>query len=146
MTMINKLRTVLIVDDDHTTNYLNERIVRELEIAEKVIVLHNGKEALQYLQQHCDQKEKTECPELIILDHHMPVMDGLDLMQIINENGMINNLDTVFLLLAIQTGTADLTRFKELGVQEFTPKPLSKDRLMEAYHKYWNGNTPEDQV
>jgi hypothetical protein len=39
-----KLKKLLLIDDDTTANYLNERIVRELQIAEEVQVLHNGRQ------------------------------------------------------------------------------------------------------
>ncbi len=139
-----KLREVLIIDDDKTANYLNERIVREMEITDSIRVLHNGKDGLNYILEHCGDKGSTTCPELIILDHHMPVMDGKEMLETLHENGMIDKMRTVFLLLAIHTNQEDLKRFEDLGVQEFTDKPLSKERLQDAYQKYWADDTARD--
>ena len=125
-----KLREVLIIDDDQIANYVNERIVTEMQLAHTITILQNGKEGLDYILKVCD--------------HFMPELNGLELMEKLHENGLIEEMRTVFLLLAIHTDIEDLKKFEELGVQEFTDKPLSKNRLHEAYEKYWANNTARD--
>lgn len=142
--MASTLKEVLIVDDDPTTTYLNERIVSEMEIAERITACKNGRDALNYLLQKLNDPGETAFPELIILDHHMPVMDGMELMEALNKKGLLEEMRTVILLLAIHTNPDDLRRFKKLGVQEFTSKPLSKHTLTVAYKKYWANNTARD--
>lgn len=141
--MSPKLKEVLIIDDDITANYLNVRIVTEMRITQHVKVLHNGKEALEYISESCGI-DHNACPELIILDHFMPEMDGMQFMKKLHENGLIEKMRTVFLLLAVHTDIKDLKHFEDLGVQEFTDKPLSKKRLQEAYDKYWANDTARD--
>ncbi|WP_242929122.1 response regulator [Pontibacter vulgaris] len=143
--MANKLKEVLIIDDDMTANYLNERIVTELQIADHVKILTNGKDGLDYILEKCADNKET-CPELIILDHFMPLMDGLELMETLHKSGKLENMRAVFLLLAIHTNIKDLKRFKMLGVQEFTNKPLSREKLLESYQKYWADDTVKDHT
>ena len=138
-----KLREVLIIDDDQIANYVNERIVTEMQLAHTITILQNGNEGLDYILKVCG-KDHNFCPDLIILDHFMPELNGLELMEKLHENGLIEEMRTVFLLLAIHTDIEDLKKFEELGVQEFTDKPLSKNRLHEAYEKYWANNTARD--
>ncbi|MDQ3289670.1 MAG: response regulator [Bacteroidota bacterium] len=142
---MKKLQQILLVDDDPTNNYLNHRLLSNLHIAEEIIVLTNGKLALDYILVNCSSPEKP-CPALVILDHHMPVMDGLELMKALNQDGILKHSEIVFLLLAVHTRPAEIEAFTQLGVQEFTPKPLSKERIMEAYAKYWEGDTAKDHV
>lgn len=143
---MKKLNTILLIDDDQINNYLNEVLLKELGIAQAVKVVLNGKQALEYLLDHCEATHKSEhkrsfCPELIIFDHHMPVMDGMEFIQALNQIGFVNRQEVVFILLAIHTAQEDIEAFKGLGVQEFTNKPLSKEIVMDAYHKYFAGDT-----
>lgn len=142
--MRKKLKEVLIIDDDATANYLNERIVKDLQITENIKVLQNGKEGLDYILSRCIHNEGGPCPELVILDHHMPLMSGMELMEVLHGNGYLEKMQVVFLLLAAHSDEKDLKRFDELGVQEFTTKPLSKKLLFDAYQKYWADDTARD--
>ncbi|QMU29530.1 response regulator [Adhaeribacter radiodurans] len=142
---MEKLKKILLVDDDPTNNYLNERLLKSLQIAEEVKVLTDGKLALDYILENCFT-ENHYCPGLVILDHHMPVMDGLELMEALNKNGIIKSLEIVFLLLAVHTKPEEQEAFRKLGVQEFTPKPLSKRTIREAHLKYWEGDTAKNHA
>ncbi|QCR21577.1 response regulator [Pontibacter sp. SGAir0037] len=140
-----KLRKVLLIDDDSTTLYINERIVREMRFAEEIELLRNGKDGFKYIQKHCDNSPES-CPDLVILDHHMPVMDGLEMMENLQEIGILSKIRAVFLLLAVNSEEQDIRKFMELGVQEYTQKPLSKETLLDAYQKYWADDTVRDHV
>ncbi len=142
---MKKLNKILLVDDDPTNNFLNEKILNDLNIAQEIKVLTNGKLAFDYVLDSCNSPEKN-CPALIILDHHMPVMDGLELMHYLHTDGILKKMETVFILLAVHTTPQDQEVFKQFGVQEFTSKPLSKQTVMEAYTKYWAHNTIEGHI
>ncbi|GHA74776.1 response regulator [Pontibacter akesuensis] len=139
---MKKLREILLIDDDEATNFLNQRLLRSLGITEQVTVQLNGEVAYNYLLETW-QKDKTR-PELIILDHHMPVMDGLELMERLGHKGLLNEVSVLFLLLAVDSSKEQIQLFKEAGVQEFTDKPLCKETVMEAYAKYWAGDTVQN--
>lgn len=70
------LASVLLVDDDSTTNYLNKlMLTTSMQVAQQVFVAENGHEALVLLAQTCLADAAT-CPQLILLDMNMPVMNG----------------------------------------------------------------------
>lgn len=141
------LQQILLVDDDPTNNFLNQELLQELRITNHIQVLTNGKKGLDYLLEHCpiDQKDQSasfpSCPELVIFDHYMPVMDGMEMIQALHQQGFMQKANIVFILLGIHTSHKDWKAFQALGVQEFTPKPLSKEVVMEAYRKYFTGDT-----
>lgn len=137
---MRQLKKILLVDDDQTNNFLNKKLLKDLNIAKEIKILTNGKLGFDYLLENCDRGNNS-CPGLIILDHHMPVMDGLELMKSLHKTGILERIEAVFLLLAIQTKPEEKEIFQELGVQEFTAKPLSKKTVMDAYVKYWARNT-----
>ncbi|RDC58667.1 response regulator [Adhaeribacter pallidiroseus] len=62
---MTRIASALLVDDDDTANYLHKRLFQKLEVAEKLLVAHNGLEALQLLQANCPG---LDCPQLILLD------------------------------------------------------------------------------
>lgn len=128
------------MDDDPTTLYINENILNKLGITHEIQVLTNGKLALDHLRENCGASPEN-CPSLVILDHHMPVMDGMELMEALNKTDVLDNNEIVFLLLAIHTTPQEQEVFKGLGIQEFTSKPLSKQTVMDAYAKYWANDT-----
>nr|WP_262511757.1 hypothetical protein [Adhaeribacter pallidiroseus] len=100
-------------------------MLKRMEIKHEVTVLTNGKLAFDYLITNCSSNSNN-CPAFVILDHHMSVMDGMELMEALNKIDLLRNNNVVFLLLAINTTPQQIEIFKDLGVQEFTSKPLSK--------------------
>ncbi len=84
------------------------------------------------------------CPELIIFDHHMPIMDGMEFIKALNDIGFVNREEVVFILLAIDSKKEDIEEFQRLGVQEFTYKPLSEKTVLDAYHKNFARDTSKE--
>lgn len=76
--MIN-LNAVLIVDDDPVSSYINKRLIEKLKISDKIIIARNGLDALKKLADF-DPNDNT-CPEMIILDMEMPVIDGMEFIE-----------------------------------------------------------------
>ena len=132
---MGKLKKILLIDDDKVNNYPTEELLLNLSIAEEIHVELNGKKALGYLLANCDPERM--CPELIIFDHHMPVMDGMEFIKALNEMGFVNREAVVFILLAIDSKQEDIEEFQRLGVQEFTLKPLSEKFILDCYFKYF---------
>jgi CheY-like chemotaxis protein len=141
---MKQLIQILLVDDDQTNNYLNRSLLEGLGIADQIVVLDNGRQALEYLL--AAEVSPESLPQLVIIDHFMPVMDGLELMQALNRTGFIKRHEIVFLLLAIHTSPEDLAAFEKLGVQEYTPKPLSPQVVLSAYQKYFAHDTARDHL
>ena len=131
---MKKLKKVLIIDDDEITNYVSKALLEDLDITEEIDVVTSGKLGLEYLLKRCKTPENV-CPELVILDDHMPEMDGLEMMRSLNAVNF--NHDIMFLLIGINTREEDAEIFKELGVQEISHKPISEEDVIKAYHRYW---------
>lgn len=132
---MRKLKEVLLVDDDEVNNFVSMRLLEKLEISEVVLLAKNGKEALDTIQKKCSPD--FVCPEFIILDHQMPVMDGIEFMEHLNNMNFSNRNKIVILILAAASKQEDLDKFKKLGVTEFTSKPLSEKTVVNVYKKYW---------
>lgn len=136
-----KKLNVLLIDDDEITNFLNASLLNSLDFVERVKIVTDGKQGLDFLRGNCGTADNG-CPELVIFDHHMPVMDGLEMIRELNSKDFMKRFDTVFLLLGIKTIEKDIEVFTEQGVAEITTKPLSEKTVQDIYNKYWSYSTP----
>lgn len=123
-----KLRCMLLVDDDSTTNYLNRKLLEKLDVTDQVMVALNGQEALQILAAECTEASAT-CPTLIFLDVNMPVMDGFGFLLAYQQLPLAKRHAVVIVMLTTSLHPRDLQRLEDLPVSGFLSKPLSKEKV-----------------
>lgn len=109
---------VLIVDDDS----MNLRIAEKM-LADKfeLGLASSGKDALEYL--------KHQKPELILLDLHMPDMDGFEVMELLKDNDATKEIPVV-LLTADNDREVEIKGF-QMGAQDFITKPFIADIMIQ---------------
>lgn len=73
-----KFKKVLCVNDNEVTLWVYKQILNNTSLSEEVVTSANGREALEYCQKLIGDNEELELnyPRLILLDLHMPEMDG----------------------------------------------------------------------
>ena len=130
-----KLTSILLVDDDSTTNYLNKILLNRLQIADHLYVAENGREALATLSQTCTTAH-TSCPALILLDINMPVMNGIEFLEAYQQLPLTQRQAIVVVLLTTSVSSRDLLRVQTLPIAGTLTKPLteSKINLLLAQH------------
>lgn len=133
---MKKLNKILLIDDDQITNFINKDLIEGLNIVKEVQVIEDGEKAFEYLT-GCTGNFLKPCPELVIFDHQMSCMDGMELIKSLYNTGFIKDGKVIFMYLNVNSKQQDIDALKELGVQEFTTKPLSQEKVMEVYRKYW---------
>lgn len=81
--MNRKLKGVLLIDDDEPTNFLHKIILDKSECTEKVYVVNDGKEAMEFLTCTGNYSHRNQVPpiELVLLDINMPRMSGWDFLE-----------------------------------------------------------------
>jgi CheY-like chemotaxis protein len=131
-----KLNSVLLVDDDATTNYLNKLLLTRLQVAEHLLVAENGREALAMLAQTCTVPN-TNCPALILLDVNMPVMNGLEFLEAYQHLPLAQQQATVVVLLTTSVSPRDLTRVQTLPVAGTLNKPLTEAKVNALLQQYF---------
>lgn len=133
---MKKLNSVLLIDDDEINNIISKNVILKNELTEKVYITENGKEAIEFLKSF-GIHGIINSPELIILDHSMPIMDGQEFLTNLNSLNIRNRKEVVILVLAIATRTDDIIKYKSLGVIDFYTKPLDNYILEQLKNKYW---------
>jgi len=138
---MKKLDCILLVDDDPTTNFLNEELISELGITEKVQVAWNGQEALDYLNGKGKFEPTHELdfpkPNIIFLDINMPLMDGFVFLEHYAELPLNKKADIVILFLTTSDSQHDRNKVKDKSlVTDFLEKPLRKDVLLKIVNEH----------
>jgi len=134
---MTKLTSVLLVDDDSTTNYLNKILLNRLQIAEQLLVAENGREALATLHQTC-ASQNTNCPSLILLDINMPVMNGIEFLEAYQQLPLTQRQAIVVVLLTTSVSPRDLTRVKTLPIAGTLTKPLTEGKINALLAQYFS--------
>ena len=122
------LKSVLLIDDDAISNFLNTRLLREMNVAEEINVSLNGEEALQFLINL--KAANRPLPELILLDINMPVMNGFEFLQAFREVADEDE-HPVIIILTTSTNMRDfeqLQNYKEVEI--YLSKPLTEENLI----------------
>lgn len=117
------LNSVFLIDDDEVNNYINQRLLKKLQLAESVIVKKSGLDALSHL------KASSELPELVFLDINMPVMDGFEFYARYKEILTSSGKRSEVVMLSGSEKPDDHIRARREGIKYFIMKPLKKDEV-----------------
>jgi CheY-like chemotaxis protein len=138
---MSALPAILLVDDDSTTNFLNERLLRRMNASQEVQVALNGQQALDMLRTNC-QAESKACPSLVLLDVNMPVMNGFEFLEAFTHLSLAKRQEIVVVVLSSSQLEQDLARVQQLPVAEFIHKPLTREKVTEVLARYFNHPAP----
>ncbi len=122
---------ILLVDDDKICSFLHTELLHELGLARQVISLANGRLALQYVQAHClaGTRAPGACPDLILLDLHMPVMDGFEFLQELTRLGLSALIRDSVVVLTTSDNAGDQWEADQLRVKDYLVKPLTAEMM-----------------
>jgi CheY-like chemotaxis protein len=109
---------ILSIDDSKTIRLVLARLFRPFvcELREAA----NGEEGLAIATQ--------EKPDLIILDHNMPVMDGITMLRRMREDPGLKR--TPVIMLTAESGLQSLAAVARLGVRDYLTKPFREEELL----------------
>lgn len=121
-----KNRHILWADDDIDDLMLMRHVLQDLEDNYNITEVHNGQEALDYLQ---EIKQTDALPCLIILDMNMPVMDGKETLAKLKKDEALKDIPVVF--FTTSNSQMDKLYCQHNGVEMIT-KPPQYASLKEA--------------
>ena len=136
---MHKLSSVLLVDDDETTNFLNAHLLKSLGVTDQVLVAINGREALSLLARHCTPPATT-CPLLVLLDINMPVMGGIDFLEAYQPQPPAQAIRVAVLTSSVHP--RDLERLRQLPHIALLHKPLTRDKINTLLQEHFQRQLP----
>lgn len=131
---MNDFDWVLLVDDDKINNYINERLIKKLNLASQINVAFNGEEALEALEQLITTESKSN--GFIFLDINMPVMDGFEFLEVFKEKYQSINGKVTIVMLTTSTNSKDLEKVKSAGIAGYINKPLTEQKILELFQGF----------
>ena len=110
--------TILSVDDSQTVRRILRRLFSPFVC--DVCDAANGEEGLAMAAQRK--------PDLIILDHNMPVMDGVTMLRRLREDPNLRR--TPVIMLTAEAGCENIATVARRGVRDYVTKPFREDQLL----------------
>lgn len=122
-------KKIIVAEDSSVIQNLTKKILSQLNY--QIVVVKNGQQVLDLLEK--------DHYHLILMDIHMPVMDGMECARSIRKSTNQNNGIPI---LAITGNANNYTKeeFEAAGINGFVPKPLNYDSLVEEVKKFTNDN------
>ena len=143
---------LLLVEDNENDILMTKRALTKSNIKNEVIVARDGAEAIDYLFGNGANSclDGNLCPMLILLDIHLPKIDGLEVLKRIRDDKRTHLCRVV--ILTSSKEESDLIRSYQLGVNSFIRKPVDFSQFAEAILQvglYWlvlNEQPPEENI
>jgi len=129
--------TILLVDDDDVDVMSIERAFLKQHIKNPLIRASNGFEALELLRGTAEQ-QPIEQPVLILLDINMPVMNGIEFLQVIREDRELKHIPVV--VLSSSDEERDVINAYNFNVAGYIVKPVDPEQFKAAIRivdSYW---------
>ena len=124
---------ILLVEDDQVDIMTVMRALKEIHVTNPVVNLENGEEALKYLR---DPKSTKPC--IILLDLNMPIMNGIEFLQVAKHDALLKRIPVV--VLTTSEEQQDKVNSFDLGVAGYMAKPVDYRQFVEVMRTidaYW---------
>lgn len=125
---------LLAVDDNIMNLELYRGILKETKIQIDTAV--NGVEALELISQYKY--------DLIILDHMMPIMDGMETLKTIKKQNLCS--DVPILVITANVVSGEKSAYLNAGFDAYLSKPVSSRQLLDAVRKYLPENLIQPDI
>lgn len=126
-----KIKKILLAEDDPKDVELILEAMADNNLANQVVVVNDGVEALNYLR--CEGKfaeRKPENPAVVLLDIKMPRMDGIEALRNIRSDAKLKTIPVI--MLTSSREEKDLTQSYNLGVNAYVLKPVGFQQFIDA--------------
>jgi CheY-like chemotaxis protein len=130
-TEVVNITSILLVEDDPRDVELTLAALEEHHLANKVTVVDNGAEALDFLYRRGKFKMRAGGnPVVVLLDNKMPKLDGLEVLKAMKADEHLKTIPVVALTSSGET--SDLIEFYKHGVNAYVVKPVDFSEFMDA--------------
>lgn len=91
--------SILIVEDEEAHAQLTERAIRKSGNANRIDIVGDGEQAMDYLLNRGKYADKNRypCPGLVLLDIKLPGIDGIEVLKQIKDNPRLKQIPVIML-------------------------------------------------
>ena len=125
------LKPILLVEDDARDLELTLVALEKSQLANEVIIVRDGAEALDYLNRegaHADRSEGN--PAVVLLDLKLPKVTGLEVLRAVRSTETLKSIPVV--MLTSSQAESDVVQSYELGVNAYVVKPVEFRQFVAA--------------
>jgi CheY-like chemotaxis protein len=126
-------KPVLLVEDDTVDAMTVKRALREINVANPLVRCEHGEEALAYLRD-----PSSDWPCIVLLDLNMPVMNGIEFLQVIKADDLLRRLPVI--VLTTSEEQQDKVNSFNMSVAGYMAKPVDYRKfveIMKSIDVYW---------
>ena len=135
------IKNILLVEDDPLDVELTLVALEENHLANRVAVVENGEEALDYLYRRGKFRTRSGGnPIVVLLDNKMPKVNGLEVLKSVKADENLKIIPVV--VLTSSRETPDLVEFYKHGVNAYVVKPVDFAEIMKVIKHlgiFWAG-------
>ncbi len=147
---MNQEVELLLVEDDPNDVELALIALRKHKLANKIRVVHDGEEALDFLFHRGAYVERTcnNQPKVILLDLKLPKVSGLEVIKAVKEDSRTRAIPIV--VMTSSREQRDMVEGYRLGVNSYIQKPIDFEQFQSIIRDlgyYWlvvNQSLPAD--
>ncbi len=138
--MADEIVEILLVEDNVDDVELTLRALRQNHLANRIQVVRDGEEALDFLfcrGVFAKRNEKLQ-PRLVLLDLKLPKVDGMEVLRQVKGDPRTKLIPVT--ILTASKEEIDLALGYSLGVNSYIQKPVDFDQFCEAVKQlgmYW---------
>lgn len=122
-------KKIIVAEDSSVIQNLTKKILSQLNYA--ITSVKNGQQVLDLMSK--------DNYDLILLDIHMPVMDGMECAKHIRGRED-SQKDIPIIAITGNANNYSEKDFEAVGINAFVPKPLNYDSLVEKVKEFTNDN------
>ena len=132
--MSANLNHIVLVDDNETTSFLNNRLLGRLAVADHVSTFSRADEAFEQLWGEQGQNQ-APAPDLVFVDLKMPGVSGFEFLELYNALPQPVQDKTVMAVLTTSMHGADTARVAKYPNVEYLTKPLTEEKMRKLLEK-----------
>ncbi|MDR3628607.1 MAG: response regulator [Ignavibacteriaceae bacterium] len=128
---MDTLKKILIAEDDEKDIELTLTALKGFNIANEIVITHDGQEVLDYLYYRGEyENRKRGNPAVILLDIKMPKINGLEVLKQIKSDEYLCRIPAV--ILTSSKEERDLIEGYNLGANAYVVKPMDFSEFVSA--------------
>ena len=131
---------ILLVEDNPTDAELAMRALRKKNLANNMVWVRDGVEALDFVFCRNQYKDRVNCtPKLVLLDLKLPRVDGIEVLRALKADARTKAVPVVMLTSSHEE--RDIVESYQLGVNSYIVKPVDFDKFLDMVSQvglYWS--------